>query len=214
MRRKKKLDSVDMQTFYDVYERLQEESDCARVLTVAAWADDVLGVKLRSLFREGNKKARSQLFSPMGPFSSFASKISAAYCLGWLDPDVYNDLEHLRKIRNEFAHEFGRLSLNCERMKKLVEGFQIPHRFFTDWNELRAAEYKGGFVLYKGDKPESSGEELALGKVRFREAVSMLILILLANLGLEIVAADGSSLKFTQADRSAVPRKNGVGDGD
>jgi hypothetical protein len=40
------------------------------------------------------------------PLGTFSSRIKAAYSLGLIENEQFEDLEHLRKIRNEFAHSW------------------------------------------------------------------------------------------------------------
>ena len=51
-----------------------------------------------------SKTQYADLFGPMAPLGSFASKIRMAYALNVITRDVYRDLEKLRKLRNAFAH--------------------------------------------------------------------------------------------------------------
>lgn len=47
----------------------------------------------------------SALFEPNQPLANFSSKIRLCYCLGLIDKLIKDDLNHVRKIRNRFAHE-------------------------------------------------------------------------------------------------------------
>ncbi len=214
MSTRSRLNSIDMQKVFAVYDSLKEESDRARAIVVTAWVDHILELKLKSVFCKGNSRARSKLFSSTGPFATLAAKIQAAYCAGWIDPDVYSDLEHLRKIRNVFAHKVGELSLNTEEMRKLVDGFQVSRRLFTDGGKLRAAEVEGGFVLYTGEKPEEAKAPLEIGRLRFKQAMSILIVVLLANLGLQMLAPDGSFLRIVLPENMKLSRKDASGNAD
>lgn len=169
-----------------ISEALSDESDRACVILVAAWADHFLEKQLVQKFSKGNSKARSSLFSSNGPFSTFSGKLNTAFCAGWIDPDVYHDLQVVRKIRNEFAHSIGSHSLCDEPFSSMVAGLRVPKRQYHDWGDLRAASTDSGLVLYNGDRPDGAKEELALGKLTFRMGASVLFAVLIANLQIPV----------------------------
>lgn len=85
---------------------LVAESDRGCVLVGAA----ILESKLEELFREEfqanqvPKKLQDSIFDSNGPLSTFSAKIKLAYSLGYIGREVFDDLETIRKIRNDFAH--------------------------------------------------------------------------------------------------------------
>lgn len=85
---------------------LIHESDRGCVLLGAA----ILEQRLAELFcftfktNDISRKIADSIFDSNGPLSTFSSKIKLAYALGYIDRLAYEDLEKIRKIRNEFAH--------------------------------------------------------------------------------------------------------------
>jgi len=112
---------------------LAKQPDRAQVIIMASWFDHLLDVKLRHFFTHGNFKARCSLFSPTGGFATFSSKIDVCYCAGWLKGDMHHDLHNLRKLRNEFAHTFARVSLDTDPMMEALTRFQTPTRHHKNW---------------------------------------------------------------------------------
>jgi len=72
-------------------------------LIAAAFLDDALSKLLKkNIIKE--KKISEGLFKPHQPFAEFSSKIEVAYALGLIGKAVHQNLNLVRKIRNEFAH--------------------------------------------------------------------------------------------------------------
>ena len=54
----------------------------------------------------------NKLFDSYQPLSTLAAKIDCAYAFGLIDKQTKADLTYIRKIRNEFAHTFKKLSFD------------------------------------------------------------------------------------------------------
>ncbi|MCV3205570.1 MltR family transcriptional regulator [Mesorhizobium sp. YC-39] len=84
---------------------LRDEDERGLVLTMAAFAEDLLGRLIRGYLVE--VKASGELLDGFNaPLGTLSSRIKGAYALGLLSKEQFADLEHLRKIRNEFAHKW------------------------------------------------------------------------------------------------------------
>ena len=68
---------IDYQQWSGFFRELKTESVRGATILASIWIDNLLERKLRSLFTEGNSRARQKLFDLNGPFSSFSSKILA-----------------------------------------------------------------------------------------------------------------------------------------
>jgi hypothetical protein len=188
---------VDHAEWTSFFNELQRESERATAILAAAWIDQLLERKLAQLFSSGNKEARANLFAANGPFATFSAKITAAFCAGWLDADVYHDLRVIQKIRNKFAHQIHGLSMESPSVRPLTESFQVPHREFYDWGKLKcaAADEGTGIVFYTDQRTEKIDEPLIIpAAFTFRLAVSWIIAYLAANLGVGIVVPDDVQL--------------------
>lgn len=82
---------------------LHELDERGLILSLAAFAEDSLGTLLMA-FMLPTDATRQLLEGFNAPLGTFSSRIKAAYSLGLIDKGQFEDLEHLRKIRNEFAH--------------------------------------------------------------------------------------------------------------
>lgn len=106
---------VDYRQWSGFFQELGTESDRGATILASVWIENLLERKLRSLFKEGSSAARRKLFELNGPFSSFSSKILAAYSLGWINSDAFHDINLIRKIRNQFAHDLHGLDLESAK---------------------------------------------------------------------------------------------------
>jgi hypothetical protein len=184
------VDHVEWTSFFD---ELGRESDRAAAILAAAWIDHLLKRKLTQLFSSGNENARHQLFEHNGPFATFSAKVTAAFCVGWLEPDVHHDLHMIQKIRNKFAHQIHGLSMESPLIRPLIESFKVPDREFWDWRKLKcSASGEGvGIVFYADQPPGMVGEPLVIpAAFKFRIAASWAIAYLAANLGVGISVAE------------------------
>jgi hypothetical protein len=57
------------------------------------------------------------LFEGDRPLATFSARISLAFAIGYIPPNVYADLSLLRKIRNHFAHSAEQVSFEDGRIR-------------------------------------------------------------------------------------------------
>jgi hypothetical protein len=166
----------------DFFEELRNESDRGTAILYAAWIDHLLDLKLSKHFGSAwtSKRTKSR--------ANLASRIRNCFELGWLDEDVRDDIDQIRRIRNDFAHKPHGISLKSVGVRERVALLRVPHREFYDWDEVAAASIKGGtgFVLFAGEKPDDAEEALDLTSFKFRFAASWILAHLVANLNIGI----------------------------
>ncbi|MDK1394661.1 MltR family transcriptional regulator [Pseudomonas protegens] len=112
-RRRNETDQPDVFSDYNEMNASLSELDArALILTVAAFAEDTLGSLLGAFFLPHD--ASHQLLAGFNaPLGTFSSRIKATYALGLITKGQFNDLEHLRKIRNSFSHTWKPISLDA-----------------------------------------------------------------------------------------------------
>ena len=88
--------------FVPFLDDLNKETPRGAVLVAAAYLEQQLGEIVASFLVEG-RPAKSLLggFAPLG---TFAARAAAAEALGLISADEFGDLQRIRKVRNEFAH--------------------------------------------------------------------------------------------------------------
>ena len=82
------------------------ESDRGCVLVGAALVERRLDDIFEHVFQrnKASKAIQKALFDSNGPLSTFSAKIKLAYALGFIRKQTFEDLEAVRRIRNDFAH--------------------------------------------------------------------------------------------------------------
>ncbi|WP_316172164.1 MULTISPECIES: MltR family transcriptional regulator [unclassified Bradyrhizobium] len=89
------------------------------VLALAAFAEDNLGELLKT-FLIATKAATDLLEGFNAPLGTLSSRIKAAFALGLITKDQFEDLERLRKIRNEFSHTWKPISFNDDPVRSHI----------------------------------------------------------------------------------------------
>ncbi len=91
-------------------EEFQGESDRACAVLGAAFLDEHLRALLEAFLVDDPNRVQDLFEQAASPLGSFSSRISMSYALGFLAPSEVRDLDLIRKIRNEFAHELHGVS--------------------------------------------------------------------------------------------------------
>ncbi|PNH95079.1 hypothetical protein [Vibrio diazotrophicus] len=105
-------------------EVLIQESDRGCALMAVAYIDELLIGLLKSHFVDDDTVSKRVLGSG-GSLDSFASRVDMAYLLGLLPKNVVNDLNILRKIRNDFAHVSKPMSFEDDGLRSRCFALQV-----------------------------------------------------------------------------------------
>ncbi len=92
---------------------LIEESDRGCALMAAAFLDNRLADLMKQQLID-DKKLADELLDINGVFGTFSSRIEVLYGMGIIPKNVRRDLNLLRKIRNDFAHDAKPISFDDE----------------------------------------------------------------------------------------------------
>ena len=99
------------------------ETDRGRALVVASLIDEMLEEILRSYLLDNNQTKK--LFeSANAPLSNFSSKALLCCSLGLIKKEEYKDINIIRRIRNEFAHNIM-CSFDQQRISDLAASLKI-----------------------------------------------------------------------------------------
>ena len=98
---------------------LREESDRGCCLLAVSFLDNELKLLLEEKL-VGEKKFKKELFDLNGPLGTFSSKINMGYSTGLLNTDLKSDIHIIRKIRNEFGHNYSQISFETIKIKNQV----------------------------------------------------------------------------------------------
>lgn len=128
----------------DLNRMLDEMDERGLVLSLAAFAEDALGSLLTAFMLPTSTTA--QLIEGFNaPLGNFSSRIKAAYSLGLIRKEQFDDLEQLRKIRNLFAHTWQPLGFDDQRVGGHIRSLRfgsLEHRWpETPKDKLRTSIY-------------------------------------------------------------------------
>lgn len=87
------------------------ESDRGAVLVAASLLDDRLKRILQAFFLD-SKVSRDLLDGVNAPLGTFSARISAAFALGLIEKNEIDELNLVRKIRNEYGHKWKEVTFD------------------------------------------------------------------------------------------------------
>ncbi|MFB9080170.1 MltR family transcriptional regulator [Flavobacterium procerum] len=108
---------------------LDEETDRGCCLLAVSFLDNEIQNLLKSKL-VGSKKFIEKLFEFNGPIGTLSSKIKLAFSIGLICKELMDDLELLRKIRNQFGHSYEPINFKTQsihdNIQKLKGHFYQP----------------------------------------------------------------------------------------
>jgi DNA-binding MltR family transcriptional regulator len=140
-----------------------EENDRALAIVGGAFLDTLLENILIEFLVDDEKEVK-ELMRYDAPMGTYAGRIRAAYCLGLLRTSVRDDLRHVGKIRNKFAHDLSasfadqEISSRCAALRwhrhALMEppaGATTRDLFYVGVSQL-VAHLNGCVVIARGQR--------------------------------------------------------------
>ncbi len=104
----------------------QSNNDRGLVIISTSILDHLLARLLEGFLINDRSAIHDLLDGSYAPLGCFAARISAAYSLGLIIKDERDDLNILRKIRNEFAHKTTEASLSDKIIAVLTKQLKTP----------------------------------------------------------------------------------------
>ena len=127
------FDRSELETFAEeanvAIKQLMEESDRGAVLVGVAYLDDLLLRLFKRMLLD--KTLSEELFGGSGPLSNLSGRIKVAYCLGWIGPATFRDLDLLRRIRNDFAHLHKPITFTDPSVQSRCRDLEMPKGFLS-----------------------------------------------------------------------------------
>jgi DNA-binding MltR family transcriptional regulator len=137
-------------------ETLSKESDCGCAIIGASLLEDRLEALLRAICcsdEESIKQAVDPLFESYAPFATFSAKVQAAFAFRLISRELKSQLDLIRRIRNDFAHDQGPLSFQTgqchDRLRALIESH--AQHFGLNSTILEDVSGRSVFALVVGD---------------------------------------------------------------
>lgn len=101
-------------------DEFNKESDRACVILSAAMIENELENLLKRSLIPSTKRSDDLFDTATSPLGNFSSKIIMAYRLGIISKKLYNSINIIRKIRNQFAHDIYECNFGNEKVKDKV----------------------------------------------------------------------------------------------
>ncbi len=142
---------------------LESLSDRAAGIVALSLLENSLVSVLLDSFIDLDKTSLKELLGESGPLGIFSAKIKMAFALGLVSADGKNDLDVIRRIRNDFAHNLSESTFDSAKTKnrclslKLVDGIVS----FDVWPGFDAAQLKSMMRFPEGSKEALQLDELA-----------------------------------------------------
>jgi len=163
---------------------LIEESDRGCVLVAAAMLEEGLEKIFRATFesKRASKTLQDSLFDSNGPLATFSAKIKLAYALALISSDAHEDLEEVRRLRNEAAHTARDFDFLDDSVGRRVESIHCVQRFrgsfkrYSPKYHRRAEGSKAGRHADQSDsgvrvRPKSEAHLRVAGFLKYRKAI-------------------------------------------
>ncbi|KPW95552.1 MULTISPECIES: MltR family transcriptional regulator [Pseudomonas syringae group] len=115
-------------TYNELNRTLRNLDERALVLTLAAFAEDTLGELLMAFFMP-SAASRSLVNGFNAPLGNFSSRIKATYAIGLISKGQFNDLQHLREIRNKFSHTWKPISFTDPSVAGHILGLRFGRSY-------------------------------------------------------------------------------------
>jgi mannitol operon repressor len=94
-----------------------KESDRGAVLLAASILDEWL-LEIIQSYLINDKVSKELLLGFSAPLGTFSAKTKAAYSLGLIEKNEYDEINIIRKIRNEFGHSWKGVSFDTPKIEK------------------------------------------------------------------------------------------------
>jgi len=121
------MDTVELNNYLNEF---QNETDRAAAVLAGCYLDHYLESLLKSFFIDDQKFIDGQIIgsSTNSVLDSFSKRIKLAYALGLLRKSEFDDLNTIKKIRNEFAHKLHGLTFETDKIRDLCSNLIIPNQ--------------------------------------------------------------------------------------
>jgi hypothetical protein len=100
------------QDFQLIIDEALGQNDRAAITVGSSLVEYAIEEYIRSRLRTTNAEERKRVFSPGGLFDGFSKKIAGAYFLNLIGPVTRANLDIIRAVRNQVAHDMNPVSFD------------------------------------------------------------------------------------------------------
>lgn len=172
VRQRVKLVDLPLRHFHDVFSEALAETDRSTSVLIGALVDDLLLWALKRELVGLNKSLNESLFGSNGPLSTLRNRINLLLALGWISPKTTENIDLIRKIRNEFAHRSTCRTFDDQKIAGLVSSMGgFNQAFEAGQLELKALNYRQRFLMYAAVSASSLLKESVEAPLAMKSAV-------------------------------------------
>jgi hypothetical protein len=131
----------DLSKFNGILDLIVTEDVRFLPVIACSFSDEQLETMFKREIPSGVPGGRSSMLSGYGSLSRFSQRIQVAYAFNWMSSDILEELDKLRKIRNDTSHSWD-LNLVQDKLERLIDGrmmkieeelgdgIRLPERFW------------------------------------------------------------------------------------
>ena len=124
--------SQDSKKVFDV---LNEQTDIAIVMIGAAWIDECVRTLLQEHFIKS--QVTDKLLNPAGgALGNYSVRCDIAYGLKLINKRIYQNLNFIGQIRNNFAHTHISLGFDDQEIRDLCEQISTPLKSYFEQTDI------------------------------------------------------------------------------
>ena len=130
----------------DTFSReFRRESDRASVILAGAMIEKTLEMMIKAKLIPSLNKKQDELFdTPYAPLRNFKAMIELAYRIGLISSNLYRDLNIIRDIRNDFAHDIEGCSFENRSVKQRIGELMKSSTIADRHSDIRAKFFPRG----------------------------------------------------------------------
>jgi DNA-binding MltR family transcriptional regulator len=100
---------------------LDKESDRGCCLLAVSFLDNEVKLLLENKL-VGSEKQKKEIFGLNGALGTFSSRVNLSYSIGLISRQISDDINIIRKIRNDFGHNYNYLDFETDEIKNKILG--------------------------------------------------------------------------------------------
>jgi DNA-binding MltR family transcriptional regulator len=123
----------------------ESADDRTCVLVLSSNLDNRLRELLKAYFISTTKTREKKIFEGTGPLSTFSARINVSYLCGLLSEAEQHDLDVIRDIRNDFAHEEEHVDFATESVVSRCFSLRLGQELRKKRPEQKSTNARGTF---------------------------------------------------------------------
>jgi hypothetical protein len=160
--------------FRDVREEIDLGSPRATAIVGAAFVEDHLQRLIQARLVD-DQKVVDNIFGPNSALGTFSAKINVGYLMGLYSKETYRELDCIRTIRNDFAHELHINDFSINTIKDRCANLRVWENTKMSITKVEDKENTLSFGIEDEVKPEAKaiiidfaeGNDRSLPRVRY-----------------------------------------------